>query len=644
MKLDTQTRAQVPLILIAFLNLLFSDTVKAAGLGSAFAYQGGLFESGQPVTGLYDMTFTVFTNLTGGTPITGPLTNLAVGVNNGMYSVTLDFGGGLLNGTPYWLQIGARTNGTGDFVTLAPLQPLLPGAYAIYAENATVAQSANAVAATNISGRLSLGQINAAVLTNGTTTANLSGSFAGNGAGLTNSLGFRLAGLSDATNAAMAVSNAIASAQTLRASINATNGLSSSQLQAQIGGFVLTNALTSTSQHATAVGTGAGNAATGNNVTAFGYQAVYNVSGYGNVGIGMGACDSVSGIANGQYNTAVGVIALDTLANGGSFNTAVGYAALQYTGSGSGNTALGYAAMVSPSQTTGSNNVAIGIWAGHDGFDNVNVGALAGYKQSMPGDGNVCVGYSAGSSMTNSFGNIAIGQYALNKMVGDGVTLDLASDNVAIGDGAMEFALNGDDNVCVGTGAGYQLTNGWFNTFLNVYSGASVTTGSNNVAIGCHALTCTSSNDNHCIAIGYFAGSNTNYPLSSTFDPNSSGNDWGCGFIGSQTMRNPAIGSTPLTNAWCFGWGAMIASNNAAWFGATNFPLSVNVSSNLAVWGQAMLGQAVQIATNAMSSWPAVPASPGACALVNSNGTLYMLQSGAGGRTWGWTNVIGAVH
>ncbi len=50
------------------------------------------------------------------------------------------------------------------------------------------------------------------------------------------------------------------------------------------------------------------------------------------------------------------------------------------------------------------------------------------------------------------------------------------------------------------------------------------------------------------------------------------------------------------------------------------------------------------IPTNAMSSWPTAPASPGAISLVNSNGTLYELQSGANGLTWVATNLIGEVH
>ena len=46
------------------------------------------------------------------------------GVTNGLFISTLDFGQGPFNGTPLWLQIAARTNGTGAFAFLSPRQAL----------------------------------------------------------------------------------------------------------------------------------------------------------------------------------------------------------------------------------------------------------------------------------------------------------------------------------------------------------------------------------------------------------------------------------------------------------------------------------------------------------------------------------------
>jgi len=83
-----------------------------------------------------------------------------------------------------------RTNGSpGDFAQLTPLQQILPTPYAIYAANAALAgtvASADSVAAANISGTLGLGQLPGGVISNSQTGVSLSGTFTGNGAGLTN--------------------------------------------------------------------------------------------------------------------------------------------------------------------------------------------------------------------------------------------------------------------------------------------------------------------------------------------------------------------------------------------------------------------------------------------------------------------------
>ena len=42
--------------------------------------------------------------------IAGPVTNNSVSVTNGLFTVAIDFGGGVFTGTNYWLQIGVATN------------------------------------------------------------------------------------------------------------------------------------------------------------------------------------------------------------------------------------------------------------------------------------------------------------------------------------------------------------------------------------------------------------------------------------------------------------------------------------------------------------------------------------------------------
>lgn len=176
----------IALVIFAGIHHVFAQ-------GTAFTYNGRLNDGTNPATGSYDLTFTLFNAASGGVAY-GALTNAATGITNGLFTVPLDFGG-VFNGANYWLELAARTNGADTFTTLSPRQQVLPTPYAIYAANAGNAGTANvaatagiagSVAAVNILGTLPLAQLPAAVVTNNETGANLTGTFAGNGGGLTN--------------------------------------------------------------------------------------------------------------------------------------------------------------------------------------------------------------------------------------------------------------------------------------------------------------------------------------------------------------------------------------------------------------------------------------------------------------------------
>src|ERR1044071_6772667 len=79
--------------------------------GTSFTYQGQLTDGGGPAAGSYDLRFTIYDSTNNpGVVIAGPLTNAATGVSNGLFEVTLDFGGGVFSGPPRWLEIAVRTN------------------------------------------------------------------------------------------------------------------------------------------------------------------------------------------------------------------------------------------------------------------------------------------------------------------------------------------------------------------------------------------------------------------------------------------------------------------------------------------------------------------------------------------------------
>ena len=144
------------LALLALALTINSQLSTVHAQGTAFSYQGRLNTNGSPATGLYDFSFALYDALSGGTQQGATVTTSAVGVTNGLFTVTLDFGN-QFTGSALWLDISVRTNGAGSFTELAPRQALTPAPYAVYAENANAA---------GLSGTVALAQLPSAVVTN----------------------------------------------------------------------------------------------------------------------------------------------------------------------------------------------------------------------------------------------------------------------------------------------------------------------------------------------------------------------------------------------------------------------------------------------------------------------------------------------
>src|SRR5688572_14898279 len=70
----------------------------AFGQGSAFNYQGRMNQNGNPINGTIAMRFSVWDSAMAGNLLAGPLTNLTVSASQGLFAVTLDFGGSLFTG------------------------------------------------------------------------------------------------------------------------------------------------------------------------------------------------------------------------------------------------------------------------------------------------------------------------------------------------------------------------------------------------------------------------------------------------------------------------------------------------------------------------------------------------------------------
>jgi len=105
----------------------------ACAQGTGFTFQGRLTDGGAPANGLYDFQFGLRDALTAGNAVGSPLTLNPVGVTNGLFNVTLDFGAGVFNGAARWVEIGARTNGSvSAYTVLSPRTPVSPVPYAMF--------------------------------------------------------------------------------------------------------------------------------------------------------------------------------------------------------------------------------------------------------------------------------------------------------------------------------------------------------------------------------------------------------------------------------------------------------------------------------------------------------------------------------
>jgi microcystin-dependent protein len=119
------------LIQLGLLAVLLSANFLHAQGTTAFTYQGRLNAGASAANGSYDMTFAVYDANVAGNQIAGPITNSAVAVTNGLFTVSLDFGLGVFTGTNYWVQMAVSPAGANTFAALTPRQQLTPAPYAL---------------------------------------------------------------------------------------------------------------------------------------------------------------------------------------------------------------------------------------------------------------------------------------------------------------------------------------------------------------------------------------------------------------------------------------------------------------------------------------------------------------------------------
>jgi len=118
---------------LLLLALLASGWVRAQS--AAIAFQGQLADGGRPATGVYDFVFRLFNAATAGTEAGPAVTVTGLGVTNGYFTASLDFGlAAYQGGGGRWVQVEVRTGGTSEsFTPILPRTAMTPVPFALFA-------------------------------------------------------------------------------------------------------------------------------------------------------------------------------------------------------------------------------------------------------------------------------------------------------------------------------------------------------------------------------------------------------------------------------------------------------------------------------------------------------------------------------
>ena len=163
--------------------LLFLMATNVWAQTTVFTYQGKLTDSGTPQA-IYQMEFKLFGSAGGNDQIGATITNGNVAVNQGVFTVLLDFGAPAFPGADRFLQISVRRSTNESFVTLSPRQQIASSPYSIRtlsAAQADLALDSNKLGGVNASEYVTTTSVGNSFIKNATTQQTANFNISGNG-------------------------------------------------------------------------------------------------------------------------------------------------------------------------------------------------------------------------------------------------------------------------------------------------------------------------------------------------------------------------------------------------------------------------------------------------------------------------------
>jgi hypothetical protein len=600
--------------------LLFLLIVMLAGLaraqGTAFTYQGRLTDGSNPADGMYDMQLKIFDNpaVGFGTQVGPTITLSTVQVENGVFTVLLNFGAGVFTGPTRFLEIGVRPTGSpAPYTILDPRQAITTTPYALRASTAGGADTATnatqlggigpggfiqnstsqqASTSFNISGNGTLGGTLSAGTVNATTRFDLAGFRVLGADGNKNLFVGKNAGAAITTGSENAFFGELAGNANTAGGGNSFFGYSAGRLNTgNFNSFFGDKAgdANTTASNNSFFGAGAGFAnTTGTSNSFFGTSAgVANTTASGNSFFGAFAGGAnVTGNSNAFFGSSSG-----SANTTGSSNSFFGSGAGGLNTAGIGNAFFGTNSGIS--NTTGSNNSFFGTLAGNSNStanSNSFFGAATGFSNTT-GTSNSFFGSNAGSTNTTGSNNSFFGTSAgganttggFNTFVGyiAGQMNTTGTNNAFFGYQAGQKNSTASNNAFFGNAAGPINTTGTFNSFFGSGAGLSNETGSNNSFFGTESGLNSTGADNSFF--GVRAGLNNLGGIANTFVGINAGDTNTEGDNNTAIGRDADVGSNNLTNATAIGARAQVTQNNSLVLGSVNGINGATASVNVGI-------------------------------------------------------------